>query len=125
MLIKKIFEQKSSCDVFKSMLPVDNYECRVFGASKDIPWADFETITDDPTHTLSQKLPTLSFFSYSYLQLELDKKLFDIIIIMLTKCLESPTHTKRSLYLKYYYHTTTGSVDFYFQSTCYQSALHK
>ena len=44
---------------------------------------------------------------------------------MLTKILESVTHTLKSLNLKYYHHTTPRSVNFYFQSHCYQMSLYK
>ena len=44
---------------------------------------------------------------------------------LLTKILESVTYVLKSLYLKYYHHTTPRSVNFYFQSPCYQKSLYK
>ena len=98
------------------------YECKVFWGSKDIPWAHFETIARSPTHPTS-KTPTplvnsclfWRFLGYFYLQLELGKKLVNII--MLTKFLESATHTYMYLSLKYYHHTTTRSVNFLFSKS--------
>ena len=63
---KSIFWAKVIMRYFQKYV---RYECKVFGGSKDIPWAQFETITRSPTHptttlphAFSQQLSILAFF---------------------------------------------------------------
>ena len=46
MLKKQIFQQKPSCDIFKSVLDVD---LMFFWGAKHIPWAHSEAITKPST----------------------------------------------------------------------------
>ena len=105
------------------------YGSNVFWGPKHIPWAHSEAITRLPTFSTAKTPSPLvnscvfwRFFSYFYLQHGLDQKISQHL---LTKILESVTYVLKSLYLKYYHHTTPRSVNFYFQSPCYQKSLYK
>ena len=93
MLKKQIFEQKSSCDTFKSMLDMN---VRFFVGRKTSHGLTLKRLPDPQPlqrrkpHTFSQQLPILDFFE---LFLPTAWAMQEISQHMLTKFLESATHT--------------------------------
>ena len=114
MLKKHIFQQKSSCNIFKSMLDMD---VMFFGGRKRSHGLTLKRLSDlqptqrQPPLTFSQQLPNLPFLELFLPTAWARPKISQH---MLTKILESVTHTLKSLNLKYYHHTTPRSVNFLF-----------
>ena len=82
MLKKQIFEQKSSCDIFKTMLDMN---VRFFGGRKTSHELTLKRLPDpQPTQRRPPPTPLVNsclfwrFLGYFYLQLELGKKLVNI-----------------------------------------------
>ena len=94
------------------------YGSNVFWGPKHIPWAHSEAITRPPTHstakTPSSLVNSFLFWRFFYLFLLPAWARPKISQHLLTKILESATHTLKPLNLKYYHHTTPKSVNFLF-----------
>ena len=114
MLKNHIFQQKSFCDIFKSM---SNMDLMFLGGQNTSHGLTLKLLLDpNPLNgqnplTFSQQLPFLAFFE---LFLPTAWARTKISQHLLTKILESATHTLKSLNLKYYHHTTLRSVHFLF-----------
>ena len=112
MLKTHIFQQKSSCDIFKSMLAMD----LMFLGGRNTSHELTLKLLPDPQPsqrpnplTFSQQLPFLAFFELFLPTAWARPKISQHL---LTKILESVTYALKSLYLKYYHHTTPRSVNF-------------
>ena len=119
MLKKHILQQKPSRNIFKSMLDM---HLMLWGVFETHPigslWSYYQLPNppNDWSPTFSQQVHILSFLKLLLPTAWPKRKISQQLL--LTKILESVTHTLKSLNLKYYHRATPINLNFYFQSPC-------